>query len=139
MAKLTTDNFGQAIEKLLEEYSDDVKGNLDVVTKKITQQGVKLLRSKSASMFQPSGKRSKKYSSSWTSSNETGRLSTQGTIYNTEYGLPHLLEKGHVLKNGTGRVINKELGKDAVPAYPHIAEVEEKIVEAFEREVKSKL
>jgi len=139
MAKLMLDNFEQQMNKLLAEYSDDVKGNLDEVTKKVTQQGVKLLRSQSAKAVGTSSKRSKKYSKSWTTSHETGRFSTQGTIYNTEAGLPHLLEFGHVLKNGTGRVINKELGKDEVPAYPHIAEVEEKIVRVFEREVKSKL
>lgn len=139
MAKLTLENFEKEMEKLLAEYSDDVKENLDQVTKKVTQQGVRLLRAQSASAVGTSSKRSKKYAKSWTSSNETGRLSTQGTIYNTEAGLPHLLEYGHLLKNGTGRVINKKLGKDEVPGYPHIAEVEEKLVRVYETEVKNKL
>ena len=137
--KLTLDNFGKEVEKLLEEYGEDVKDNLDDATKKIVNQGVRLLRAESKSKLGTSGKRKKKYASSWTTQFETGRMSTQGTIYNTEAGLPHLLDKGHVLKNGTGRVINKATGKDEVPAYPHIAKVEEEIVKAFEREVKNKL
>lgn len=133
MAKLTIDNFGKEMEKILEEYSDDVQDNLDDITKKITKQGVRLLRAESASTFQTSGKRSRKYAKSWTSTNETGRLSTQGTIYNTEAGLPHLLENGHVSRNGTGRSFGFVKGR------VHIASVEKEIVEVFEREVKSKL
>ena len=76
MAKLLLDNFEKEMEKLLSEYSEDVKDNLDAVTKKVTQQGVKLLRSESAKAVGTSSKRSKKYAKSWTSSQETGRLST---------------------------------------------------------------
>lgn len=132
MAKLTLDNFEKEMEKLLEEYSDDVKGNLDEATKKVMKEGVKLLRSESKAKFGTSDKRRKKYASSWTSQFESGRMSTQGTIYNTEAGLPHLLENGHVSSNGTGRY-----GK--VEGREHIAPVDEKIALAFEREVKNKL
>lgn len=133
MAKLTLDNFGKEVEKLLEEYSEDVKSNLDDATKKIVKQGVKLLRSESKSKFGTSDKRNKKYAASWTTQFETGRMSTQGTIYNTESGLPHLLENGHVSRNGTGRTLGSVKGRE------HIAPVEEKMVTAFEREVKNKL
>ena len=133
MAKLTIDNFGQEIEKLLGEYGDDVLDNLDEATKKIVKQGVKLLRSESKSKFGTSPSRDKKYAASWTTQFETGRMSTQGTIYNTQSGLPHLLENGHVSRNGTGRTLGKVSGRK------HIEPVERKIVEAFEREVKNKL
>ena len=133
MAKLTLDNFGKEVEKLLEEYSEDVKSNLDEATKKVMKEGVKLLRSESKAKFGTSDKRDKKYATSWTTQFETGRMSTQGTIYNTEAGLPHLLENGHVSRNGTGRTLGSVKGRE------HIAPVDEKIATAFEREVKSKL
>lgn len=133
MAKLTIDNFETEIEKLLSEYGDEVKDNLDDATKKITKEGVKLLRSESKANFGTSQKRSKKYASSWTTQFETGRMSTQGTIYNTESGLPHLLENGHVTRNGTGRTLGSVKGRK------HIEPVEQKLITAFEREVKNKL
>lgn len=132
MAKLTLENFEKEMEKLLAEYSDDVKSNLDEATKTIMKQGVKMLRSESKAKFGTSEKRKKKYAASWTTQFETGRMSTQGTIYNTEAGLPHLLENGHVSSNGTGRYGQVE-GRE------HIAPVDEKIAVAFEREVKKKL
>lgn len=133
MAKLTLENFEKEMEKLLAEYSEDVKSNLDEATKKVMKEGVKLLRSESKAKFGTSDKRDKKYATSWTTQFETGRMSTQGTIYNTEAGLPHLLENGHVSRNGTGRTLGSVKGRE------HIAPVDEKIATAFEREVKSKL
>ena len=133
MAKITLENFGKEMEKILEEYSDDISHNLDEVTKKVTQQGVKLIRSESQSTFGTSKRRKKKYAKSWTSSHETGRLSSQGTIYNTESGLPHLLENGHVTRNGTGRTYGKVNGRE------HIARVEKEIEDVYIREVKNKL
>lgn len=133
MAKLTLENFEKEMEKVLSEYSEDVKSNLDEATKKVMKEGVKLLRSESKAKFGTSDKRDKKYATSWTTQFETGRMSTQGTIYNTEAGLPHLLENGHVSRNGTGRTLGSVKGRE------HIAPVDEKIATAFEREVKSKL
>lgn len=133
MAKLTLENFEKEMEKVLSEYSEDVKSNLDEATKKVMKEGVKLLRSESNAKFGTSDKRDKKYATSWTTQFETGRMSTQGTIYNTEAGLPHLLENGHVSRNGTGRTLGSVKGRE------HIAPVDEKIATAFEREVKSKL
>jgi hypothetical protein len=133
MAKLTLENFEKEMEKVLSEYSEDVKSNLDEATKKVMKEGVKLLRSESKAKFGTSDKRDKKYATSWTTQFETGRMSTQGTIYNTEAGLPHLLENGHVSRNGTGRTLGSVKGRE------HIAPVDEKIATAFEREVKNKL
>ena len=43
--KVTIDNFDETIERMLAEYGGEVKENLDVITKKVTQQGVKALKS----------------------------------------------------------------------------------------------
>ena len=131
--KVTINNLDKAIKDALEEYGGEVKENLAAVTKSVTQQGVKALRSESASTFGTTKKRKKKYSKTWTSTMQTGRLSTQGTIYNTQAGLPHLLENGHVSRNGTGRTFGN------VPGREHIAKVERELSEIFMREVSSKL
>lgn len=133
--KVTLDNLGAAIKEVLEEYDGEVRQNLSQITKNVTQQGVKALRSESAATFDTTSKRKKKYANTWTSTVQTGRLSTQGTIYNTQPGLPHLLENGHVARNGTGR--NK--GKQFVEGREHIAKVERELEKLFEAEVTAKL
>jgi hypothetical protein len=48
------------------------------------------------------------------------------TVYNkTDYQLTHLLEKGHAIAGGTGRV----------PAYPHIGPVERKYIPQYEERI----
>lgn len=134
MAKrVTISNLDKAIKDALEEYGGEVKENLDQITKSVAQQGVKALKSESASTFGTTKKRKKKYAKTWTSTTQTGRLSTQGTIYNTQAGLPHLLENGHVSRNGTGREFGFVKGRE------HISKVEKALESIFEREVKSKL
>ncbi len=136
MAKVVTlDKLGDAIRKELEEYEGDVKNNLQAITKKVTQQGVKALKTESRNTFGTTKKRKRKYADTWTSTTITGRLSTQGTIYNTQAGLPHLLENGHVVRNGTHRTFSK----DFVEGREHIGKVEWEIEKLFMQEVKSKL
>ena len=55
-------------------------------------------------------------------------------IYNADQpGLTHLLENGHVSRNGTGRTF------DPVKAYPHIAPVQKILGEQLEKKLKVKL
>lgn len=117
------DKLQETIKKTLDEYGDTIREDVDVVVKKVTRAGVTAVKSEARAKFNGS-----KYASSWTSTVETGRMSTQGTIYNKIPGLPHLLENGHA-KRGGGRVEGR----------PHIAPVEETIIEQYMREVESKL
>ena len=126
--KVTIDNLDDTIKDILNEYSNSVSGNLGIIIKKVTQTGVKALKSESKSKFGTVAKRKKKYADTWTSKYEEGRLSKQGTIYNTQAGLPHLLENGHAKVNG-GRVEGKA----------HIKPVENEIIRLYESEVLSKL
>lgn len=126
--KVTVDTLGDAVKSILKEYDNDVSRNLDEITKRVTKEGVKALKSESKAKFGTTKARKKKYAATWTSTVETGRLSTQGTIYNTQAGLPHLLENGHA-KVGGGRVAGRE----------HISTVEDRLIKEFEREVRSKL
>lgn len=126
--KVTIDNLDREIKKIFDEYSGSVMSNLDQITRQTTKKGVQALKSESKSTFGTVKKREKKYASTWTSKFETGRLSRQGIIYNTQAGLPHLLEHGHAKVNG-GRVKGRA----------HIQPVEKKLVTEYEREVKARL
>lgn len=123
------DAFAATVNKILAEYGDSVKENLDVIVKDVAKAGVKQLKAASRGAVGGTGK----YASGWTSQVQTGRFSTQGTLYNGAVpGLPHLLEHGHALRNG-GRA------SGFVAAHPHIAEVEQKLIDEFESKVMSKL
>ena len=123
--RITPDQLSAAVDQILEKYADDVKDNVDSIVKDITKQGVKMLKSQARSAVGGTGK----YASGWTSQNETGRVSAQGTIYNgTLPGLPHLLEHVHANRGG-GRTAGRV----------HIAPVEEQLIKEFETKVKSKL
>jgi len=58
--------------------------------------------------------KNKHYKDSWvtTTTEEKGNLTV--TVHNRKWQLVHLLEKGHLLKDGTGRVYGE------VPAYEHV-------------------
>lgn len=123
--KTPADQLAAAIDKVLAEYGDNVKDNLDTITKEFAQMGAKAVKSASRGAFGGTGK----YAKGWTSRYETGRMSAQGVIYNAATpGLPHLLENGHA-KRGGGRVAGKA----------HIAPVEAQLVKEYTEAVKQKL
>ena len=124
MAKIVPiDRLTAEIEKILENYGENVQQNINEVVGEITKKGAKTQNQQSGQTFD-----GKKYRKSWTTQVETGRTSAQGTIYSKIPGLPHLLEHGHALRGG-GRTTGRA----------HIAPVEEALVREFEQKVKSKL
>lgn len=124
--KVTIDNLQSEIDKILDEYADDLQANINKVTKKIGQKGVQALRNQSKATFD-----GKTYASGWTATTEEHRLYTTVIIHNRKQaGLAHLLENGHVKANGTGRY-GMWNGRE------HIAPVEQELVATYEREVKS--
>lgn len=131
-SKITAEALGTEIRKILEEYGEEVTDNLGDIVTSMTKKGVQALKSESAAAFGTVKNRKKKYAKTWTTQMETGRLSKQGTIYNTQAGLPHLLEHGHAIVAG-GRKVGDVAGRT------HIAKVEKELVRLFEQEVKSKL
>lgn len=112
------------VSAILEEYGEEVAEHLDEVTKDIGKKGAKALRSSSSGSFGGSGK----YARGWTYEVEESRLGTTVTLYNRTPGLPHLLENGHA-KRGGGRVAGRS----------HIAPVEAELIDAYEKEVASRL
>lgn len=121
MASTPIDKLDKVIKEALEEYAADVNKDVAEITKKVTKAGAAAVKANAKNDFGGTGR----YASGWTSTVETGRLSAQGTIYNSKApGLPHLLEHGHA-KRGGGRVEGKV----------HIGNVEEKIVREYEQEM----
>lgn len=132
MAKIKASDLESAVKDILSDYADDVSNSMEKITKEITKKGVEALKGESESKFGVSN-RKKKYARTWTSKTESKIGYSSGTIYNTQPGLPHLLEYGHVLRNGTGRNYGHVAGRE------HIATVENELIRLFEEEVRTKL
>ena len=123
--KVPIGRLADEIRKILDEYQDDVLGLSNEAVQKTVKAGVKALKAESKSKFGGKGK----YAAGWTSYFETGRVSAQGVIYNAATpGLPHLLERGHANRGG-----------GFTPGRPHIAPIEEKIIQEFEQNLRSEL
>lgn len=121
MAKGTPhDQLASAITKVLEEYAGEVTVGTKEAVKEVTKAGAKAVRQASKKAFGGTGE----YAKSWTYKVETDRVGATGVIYSKKPGLPHLLENGHMLRNGR-----------FWPGKPHISTIEEQIVEDFEKEV----
>ena len=101
MAKLKgIDGFADEIQKILDEYSDDITDNVREAVKKVAKAGANAVKQEAQGRFNGSGK----YAKGWKSKVEENRLGAEGWIYNNALpGLPHLLEFGHA-KRGGGRV-----------------------------------
>ena len=118
--KVTLEQLGPAIADIVSKYGQDMEEGIDLVTRKVGNEGAKQLRSAS-SIFGGTGK----YASGWTSKLETDRHGTKAVIHNAKVpGLPHLLEHGHA-KRGGGRVEGRT----------HIAPVEEELVRQYGEQV----
>lgn len=128
--KTPLDQMADAISDILEEYGDDLTENVGEIVTQLGRKGAQALKKESRQAF-PKG--TGEYARHWRSQVERGRLSTTAIIYNDHPGLPHLLEHGHVARNGTGRIYGEVRGRE------HIEPVADKLVETFEREVVSKL
>lgn len=113
------DKLAATISKILEEYGEEIIEEVGEATEQVAKAGVKALRQASAAKFGAGP-----YSKSWTQRTEKDRTTTTGIIYSRMPGLPHLLEMGHMLRNGK-----------RWPGVEHIAPVEEQLVEEFEKKI----
>lgn len=133
--KLALDKLNEAIAGILNEYAGEIAGNVGEIAAQMGQKGAQALRQKSREVFPVDKGRSitGEYAKGWTYKTEQTRTGTTATIYNTHPALPHLLEYGHVTRNGTGRTFPR------TPVHEHIAPVADELTGAFEQEVLSKL
>lgn len=125
MAKTPLEKFSADIAKILEEYGDDIAQNIEEVTTQIGKKAAQAVKKSAQNVVN-----GKEYASGWTSEVEKTRLSTTATVYNKKLaGLAHLLEHGHVIRNGTGRTYG------TTKEYVHIEPVEQEVVEEYEKEI----
>ena len=129
--KTPIDQLSKAITDTLNEYAGKIGENLGRITEEMGKKGRQALRRESKVKLKV---HTGKYSKGWKMQVEHGRMSIKVTIYNDHYSLPHLLEYSHDVKN---RKDGPVIGQTA--PHPHIEPIEKELVEAFEREVLSKL
>lgn len=126
-------NLDNAISQILAQYGNSVYDVLNESVKEVSDEAAEKLRA--VDHFAPGRTPSGDYSGSWT--NEpvpVGRFSVKNVVHNEEhYRLTHLLENGHVSRNGTGRTFGR------VQAYPHIAPVNEWANSELPRMIERKL
>ncbi|ALY08042.1 hypothetical protein EauS123_00043 [Exiguobacterium phage vB_EauS-123] len=114
MARVRIDQLSNEITKAMKEYTEDIEKGLDQAKKRVTNSGVRTLKSTSP-------KSTGKYASGWRVTEQDGAR----IIHNATRGsLTHLLENGHALRQG-GRT----------RSFPHIGPVEQTVISEFEKAV----
>ena len=120
--EIKADALAKSINKILDEYRNGVNSNVQKAVKSVARAGARELRRRSSRLFKS---RDRHYANGWTAVIEADKHGATGTVWNKAApGLVHLLGNGHA--NRYGGFTN---GK------PHVAPVEQKIVEDFEKEV----
>lgn len=109
MVKISVDQISKEITKQLRQYTNEVKEADEKIKEKVTKDGVSELK-------QTSPKEHGKYAKSWTRKME----GTDITIHNKVYQLTHLLEDGHMNRDGS-----RTAGRT------HIKPVEEKVIKEY--------
>ena len=119
---VTAVNFSSAVSQILSEYGEDVRFAVNDTVQAVAEQATAEL--KGAGDF-----KGVKYRRSWSNEIKQRPGYTDATVFNKKhYRLTHLLEFGHAKQNG-GRT----------RAFAHIAPVNDKIGDMFEKELKARL
>ncbi len=104
-------NFAEVTKHFLDNYSNDVYEEVSEAIDEVSKEAVKKLKQESKSQFGNGD-----YAKGWARKWEKGRVRVSATVYGKKptYQLAHLLEHGHVTRNGTGRTFKQ------TPAHEHI-------------------
>lgn len=113
-------DFSKEMNNLLDLLGDEVASVTVDVVEVVADDARKKLRSKSTGSFRD---RTGKYRRGWRAELRKTNTGVTATVYNkTDYRLTHLLEYGHIMRNGKRS-----------KAYPHIAAVNDEAIRQFER------
>lgn len=118
------------LNDVLQDYSKEVMDTYNTCGKEIADDTVSKLKRVKFGRYDRG-----KYSKSWAVKQEKSNWGTDSyIIYNKKhYRLTHLLEFGHVVKNGTKRVVGK------AGAIPHIKPMEEWVQNQLPKLLEQKL
>lgn len=118
-------NLESALKEVLAEYGDEVYNVLGIAVDQVSEEAVKKLQA--GGSYGGTGV----YNRDWTATDDpVGRFSKKKIVHNADhYRLAHLLEKGHAIRNGTGRTYGN------TRAFPHIKPVEEWAIQELPRKV----
>jgi hypothetical protein len=115
-------SFSTEMQKILDEYGEDVQIIADEEVVTVTKEAVKKLKTESP-------KNKGDYSKGWKMKKKDTRFGVETTIYNSTHGwLAHLLEHGHAKVNG-GRT----------EAKPHVGPVQDWAEKEILKRLKEKL
>lgn len=118
-------NLESALKEVLAEYGDEVYNVLGIAVDQVSEEAVKKLQA--GGSYGGTGA----YNRDWTATDDpVGRSGKKKIVHNADhYRLAHLLEKGHVIRNGTARSYG------STRAFPHIKPVEEWAQQELPRKV----
>lgn len=119
-------SFSKEIQKILEEYGEDVQRVADEEVVEISKEAVKKLKATSPKR----DKNSSGYAKGWKMKKKDTRFGIETTVYNSTHGwLVHLLENGTLNRDGTKRT----------EAQPHVKPVQDWIDKELIQRIKAKL
>ncbi|MDE5583718.1 MAG: HK97 gp10 family phage protein [Ruminococcus sp.] len=102
---ISIDEFSAVLAEKCRKYTDEITEKVSDGLEKIGMETVSEVKSLSPVYTGKSKKLTKgTYKRGWTCTIDKSRGKIQVTVHNKKYQLVHLLELGHLLKDGTGRV-----------------------------------
>lgn len=123
------EDLSKEILKELDRYTENVRVNVDKAVADIAKESQKKLRATKG--VNESGVW-EKYPRTWTTKHTKRKNYRREEVWNSEhYRLTHLLEHGHVVKNGTGR----NNGRQKTREFKHIGPINDKAQEELEKRI----
>lgn len=120
---VTLSNFSKEIKDVLKEYGESAQRIVDEEVENVSKDAVKKLKKESP-------KESGEYRKGWKMRKKETRFGLETTVYNSTHGwLVHLLEDGHLKRNGTERT----------NAQPHVGPAQKWAEKELLKRIKEKL